>query len=107
MQNIKLASEEYILARHKTTLKKQGIETVADLLFEFPVRYENFTVTPLKDAKLDEIVVLEGSVVSKVTVTYLKTKLTTLSFLFEVEGKIIRATIFNRTYLKTNLITEP
>ncbi|NLZ84355.1 MAG: ATP-dependent DNA helicase RecG [Acholeplasmataceae bacterium] len=103
MQNIKLASEEYILARHKTTLKKQGIETVADLLFEFPVRYENFTVTPLKDAKLDEIVVLEGSVVSKVTVTYLKTKLTTLSFLFEVEGKIIRATIFNRTYLKNKL----
>lgn len=103
MQNIKLASEEYILARHKTTLKKQGIETVADLLFEFPVRYENFTVTPLKDAKLDEIVVLEGSVVSKVTVTYLKTKLTTLSFLFEVEEKIIRATIFNRTYLKNKL----
>jgi len=103
LQNIKLASEEYILARHKTTLKKQGIETVADLLFEFPVRYENFTVTPLKDAKLDEIVVLEGSVVSKVTVTYLKTKLTTLSFLFEVEGKIIRATIFNRTYLKNKL----
>ncbi len=103
MQNIKLASEEYILARHKTTLKKQGIETVADLLFEFPVRYENFTVTPLKDAKLDEIVVLEGSVVSKVTVTYLKTKLSTLSFLFEVEGKIIRATIFNRTYLKNKL----
>jgi ATP-dependent DNA helicase RecG len=103
LQNIKLASEEYILARHKTTLKKQGIETVADLLFEFPVRYENFTVTPLKDAKLDEIVVLEGSVVSKVTVTYLKTKLSTLSFLFEVEGKIIRATIFNRTYLKNKL----
>lgn len=103
MQNIKLASEDYILARHKTTLKKQGVETIAALLFEFPARYENFTVTPLKDAKLDEIVVLEGSVVSKVTVTYLKTKLTTLSFLFEVEGKIIRATIFNRTYLKNKL----
>ena len=103
MQNIKLASEDYILARHKTTLKKQGVETISALLFEFPVRYENFTVTPLKDAKLDEIVVLEGSVVSKVTVTYLKTKLTTLSFLFEIKKKIIRATIFNRTYLKNKL----
>mgnify|MGYP003310475069 CR=1 FL=1 len=57
----------------------------------------------LKDAKLEETIVLEGSIHSKVTVTYLKAKLSALNFLLEVEGQIIRATIFNRTYLKTKL----
>ena len=85
-------------------LKKQGIETVDQLLYEYPSRYENFKVSSIKDAKLDEQIVLEGSIQSKVTVTYLKTKLSALNFLLEVEGQIIRATIFNRTFLKKETI---
>ena len=45
-------------------------------------------------------IVLEGSIQSKVTVTYLKSKLSALNFLFEVEGQIVKATImwqFNNT----------
>lgn len=103
MKTILLENEEYILARYRNALKKQGIETVEDLLKEYPSRYENFKVSSIKDAKLDEQIVLEGSIHSKVTVTYLKAKLSALNFLFEVEGQIIRATIFNRTYLKTKL----
>lgn len=103
MKSILLENEEYILARYRNALKKQGIETVEDLLKEYPSRYENFKVSSLKDAKLEETIVLEGSIHSKVTVTYLKAKLSALNFLLEVEGQIIRATIFNRTYLKTKL----
>ena len=103
MKTILLENEEYILARYRNALKKQGIETVEDLLKEYPSRYENFKVGSIKDAKIDEQIVLEGSIHSKVTVTYLKAKLSALNFLFEVEGQIIRATIFNRTYLKTKL----
>ena len=103
MKSILLENEEYILARYRNALKKQGIETVEDLLKEYPSRYENFKVSSLKDAKLEEQIVLEGSIHSKITVTYLKAKLSALNFLLEVDGQIIRATIFNRTYLKTKL----
>ena len=103
MKQILLEQEEYILARYRNTLKKQGIETIQDLLCEFPIRYENYKVGHLSEAKLEETICLEGSIQSKVTVTYLKAKLSALNFLFEVDGQIIRATIFNRTYLKTKL----
>ena len=98
-----LSNEEYILTRYQNLLKKQGILTVGDLLLTFPTKYENYTVSSIKDAKLDENIVLEGTIVSKVTVNYLKTKLSTVTFQMEVEGVKIRCTIFNRVYLKGKL----
>ncbi len=103
MKTILLEQEEYILPRYRNALKKQGIETVEQVLKEYPIRYENFKVSSINDAKIDEQIVLEGSIQSKVTVTYIKSKLSALNFLLEVEGRIIRATIFNRTFLKTKL----
>lgn len=103
MKTILLEQAEFIVARTQTALKKQGIETINDLFQEFPTRYENYNVSSIKNAKLEETIVLEGSVVSKVTVTYLKSKLTALNFLFEVEGQVIKATIFNRVFLKNKL----
>lgn len=98
-----LSNEEYLLTRYQTVLKKQGITTVEDLLFSFPTKYENYKVSKLDTCKMDETVVLEGTIVSKVSVNYLKSKLTTVIFLLEVEGKNIRCTIFNRVFLKGKL----
>ena len=75
LENYKLADEDYILTRYQNILKKQGITTIHDLLYEFPVKYENYKVSSIKDAKLDETIVLEGTIVSRITVNYLKTKL--------------------------------
>ena len=100
LNEIMLANEEYILARYQTLLKKQGIVSVADLLYNFPNKYDNYTVSSINDAKLDEMIVLEGTVTSKVSVNYLKSKLSTVVFTLEVEEKRIRCTIFNRIYLK-------
>ena len=103
MKTILLDQAEFIVARTKTALKKHGIETINDLFEEFPTRYENYHVSSIKDAKLDETIVLEGSIASKITVTYLKSKLTALNFLLDVEGQIVKATIFNRVFLKNKL----
>lgn len=103
VNDILLENEEYILTRHKNALKKQGINTVLDLLSNFPVRYENYTVSSIKEARVDENIVLEGSVASKLTINYVKSKLSTLSFTMDVEGHLFRATIFNRLFLKTKL----
>ncbi len=103
LENYKLIDEDYILTRYQNILKKQNITTVHDLLFEFPIRYENYKVSPLSEAKLDETITLEGTIVSRVTVNYLKTKLSTVVFQLEVEGTKIRCTIFNRVFLKGKL----
>lgn len=103
LENYNLVDEEYILTRYQTLLKKQGILTVKDLLFSFPTKYENYQVRSINEAKLDENIVLEGTIVSKVTVNYLKNKLTTITFQMEVEGVKIRCTLFNRAFLKGKL----
>lgn len=103
LENYKLADEDYILTRYQNILKKQGITTIHDLLYEFPVKYENYKVSSIKDAKLDETIVLEGTIVSRITVNYLKTKLSTVVFQLEVEGTKIRCTVFNRVFLKGKL----
>ena len=103
INNILLENEEYILTRYKNTLSKQGINTVGDLLNNFPVKYEDYTVSSIHDAVVDENIVLEGSVASKLTINYVKSKLSTLSFMMDVDGHLFRATIFNRLFLKTKL----
>ena len=103
MKTILLDQAEFIVARTRTALKKHGIETINDLFNDFPTRYENYHVSSIKEAKLETPIVLEGSIVSKITVSYLKSKLTALNFLLEVEGQILKATIFNRVFLKSKL----
>ena len=100
LNDIMIANEDYILARYQNLLKKQNILTIEDLLFNFPTKYEDYRVSSIKDAKLDEAIVLEGTIVSKVTVNYLKSKLSTVVFTMEIEGERIRCTIFNRVFLK-------
>lgn len=100
LKDYPLTSEDYILARYQTILKKQNINTVEDLLFEFPTKYENFKASSIKEATMDTPIVLEGTVASKVSVSYLKSKLTTVTFQLELEDERIRCVIFNRMYLK-------
>ena len=100
LNDIMIANEDYILARYQNLLKKQNILTIEDLLYNFPTKYEDYRVSSINDAKLDEVICLEGTIVSKVTVNYLKSKLSTVVFTMEIEGQKIRCTIFNRVFLK-------
>jgi ATP-dependent DNA helicase RecG len=103
LQGVPLSSLDYIPARHLNILKKYDITTVYDLLYEFPTRYENFIPTSIQNAVLDENIVLEGNIASKVNVNYLRNRLTTLTFYVEVEGQAVRCTLFNRQFLKSKL----
>jgi ATP-dependent DNA helicase RecG len=103
MTEVGLNTLDFIPVRYLNILKKQGITTVNELLNEFPSRYENYTPMSIKDAKLEENIVLEGNITSKVTLNYLKNRLTTLTFFVEVEKEVIKATLFNRQFLKSKL----
>lgn len=98
-----LANEDYILTRYQNILKKQGITTVEDILFNFPTKYEDYNVSSIETAVVDENIVLEGTVITKLTVNHLKNKLSAVVFQMEVEGRKIRCTIFNRAYLKNKI----
>ena len=39
LNNYLLSDEDYILARYVSILKKKKIQTVEDLLFDFPIKY--------------------------------------------------------------------
>ena len=103
LKNIDLANEEYILTRYQNILKKQDILTVWDLLFNFPTKYDDYSVKSIKDVAIDETVVLEGTVISKISSSYLKSNLTSISFVLDVEGNKIRCVIFNRIFLAKKL----
>lgn len=110
LNKIELANEEYILSRYKNILKKSNILTVEDLLFNFPTRYEDYTITKHEDIQSleQDHIVLEGTISSKITVSYLKSKMTSMVFHISVTinpEKIInvRCTIFNRAFLKDKL----
>lgn len=109
LNKILLADEEYILPRYKNLLKKSNILSVSDILYNFPTRYDDYTLTPYSEINSleKEHIVLEGSISSKVNVSYLKTKMTSMTFSIDVKvgdkNVIIRCTIFNRAFLKDKL----
>ena len=110
LNKIMLADQDFILSRYKTILKKNNILSVRDILFHFPSKYDDYSVTPhslITSVEQDHIV-LEGSVSSKVSVVYLKSKMTTVTFTINVEKENhevvnVRCTVFNRAYLKDKL----
>ena len=103
LKKYELTNEDYILTRYSNILKKQGITNIHDILFNFPTKYEDYNVSSLENAVVDEPMVLEGTVITKPTVNHLKTKLSAVVFQMEVEGKKIRCTIFNRAFLKNKI----
>lgn len=103
LKTVLLSELDYIPTKSVTSFKKQGIESVYDLLKHYPNRYEDFSVSSLKDVQIDQNVTIEGTVLGKVIINNIKPKLVSMSFFVEVEDRKIKAIIFNRQFLKTKL----
>ncbi len=93
-----------IQTRFLPKLKKLGIETVRDLLWHFPVRYEDFShVFTIEELNPGEEVTITATVES------IKSRNTWRRSLFLVEAELsdhtgtIRATWFNQPYIKNVL----
>ncbi len=90
--------------RFVSKLKKLGIETVGDLIFHFPVRYEDFSrVYTIEELSAG------GEATITATVESIKSRHTWKRGLFLVEAELadetgtIRATWFNQPYIKNIL----
>lgn len=103
MKEILLSEVAYITPKQVLFLKKSNINTVADLLFNFPTKFEDYTIKSFKDIVPETNVTIAGVVQTKATVTNVKTKLSVMNFYLDVEGRKVRATIFNRHFLKSKI----
>lgn len=81
-------------------LNQMSIYTVKDLIQHYPYRYEEVLETPLHD---EQKVIIEAILIDEPKVFY-KGKMSRLSFCCHYKGKNITVTIFNRHFLKKNMI---
>ncbi len=103
MKNTLLSQIEYITPKQVSFFKKNNILTVEDLLLDFPSKFDDYTIVPMKEVTPGINLTIAGVVQSKATVTSVKTKLSVMNFYVDVEGQKIRVSIFNRHFLKTRL----
>ncbi|MBO5182988.1 MAG: ATP-dependent DNA helicase RecG [Bacilli bacterium] len=80
-------------------LNRLNISNVNDLTLHYPFRYEVLKQTSLYEDK----VIVSGIIESTVTLSFFK-KMNRLSFKLNVNNKLINVVIFNRGFLKNNLI---
>lgn len=91
-------------AKTATAFKKAGMETIRDLLFTYPSRFSDYTVTPLSEVKPDTPVTIAGVVQGKATITTVRTKLCVMNFYLDCAGTRLRVAIFNRQFLRSKLV---
>jgi len=91
---------------YQRKLKKLGIQTVRDLLYHFPHRYEDFSnLIPISQAKLGEKVCIQGEILDiKNTKTWKKRMFLTQAIIKDNTGAI-KVIWFNQPYI-INVLKE-
>ena len=87
-------------------LKKIGVNTISDLIFHFPHRYEDFSnMIPIEEVKINEVCTIQGEILDiKNSRTYRK-KMSLTEALVKDNTAAIRAMWFNQPYL-TNVLKK-
>ena len=98
-----LSEISFLTAKKVQTFKKCGINTVEDLLYHFPSRFEDYTITNYSDVEIGKTLTIAGIIQGKATVANVKSNLSVMNFYVDIEGNKIRVTIFNRHFLKTQI----
>ena len=99
-----LSQVEFLSAKQVQQFKKNGINTVLDLLYNFPSKFDDYTITQYDDVvDVNKTVTVAGISQGKATVMNLKTSLTMMNFFVDVDGYNVKVTIFNRHFLRTKI----
>ena len=81
-------------------LNRLNIKTVDELINYYPFRYNFYQKTELKNGP----VCISGIVESPAIATYIKKNLNKLSFRLQIDNFLVNITIFNRAFMKNNII---
>ena len=92
-------------SRTSMLLKKLNINTIDDLVTHYPYRYDFIKRSDLKSIKEDEKVIIDGKVEMIPILVRLKGNLNKMNFrLVTSTGEVVGISIFNRAYLKNQLL---
>ena len=87
-----------------TRLNKLGIKTLKDLLWHFPVRYEDYTrLVPITDVQAGEKVNIQGEVIKMVTKRLFPKRMFITQALIQDESGAMNAVWFNQPYIANSL----
>ncbi len=106
MPEIKISSPVALVTppRFLPKLKKLGIDTIADLLYHFPVRYENWSdIIPIRDLRVGESAPIRGTI-KKIGFrkSWGRYRVIIEATIADQSGEI-RAFWFNQPYVRKNL----
>ena len=88
---------------HKT-LNNLGIYSSEDLIRNYPYRFLIFAKRDINNPKYYDEFVSDGIVESMPTLNFFRGKMNRLTFRCNVQNKIVKVVIFNRAFLKPNII---
>ncbi len=93
--------------QYQKKFKKLGIETVKDLLYYFPFRYDDFSqIKKIAEIIPDEITTIEGKIIQIKTFRTARRKFFITEAIIEDETDKIKIVWFNQPYLTKNLKTN-
>lgn len=85
-------------------LHRMGIKRVADLLFHFPSRYQDFSeIKPIGDVGIGEIVTVMGKILGVENSRTFRKRINITEAVVEDASGLIKAVWFNQPYLARNL----
>lgn len=104
MLNIPIENIYRIGPSYKKRFKKLGIETINDLLFHFPSRYDDFSkIISISNVKSNEVCTIKGEVVKIGILKTWKKKMFITEALIKDKTGTIRAIWFSQPYLTKTL----
>lgn len=86
------------------TLNNLGIYSAEDLIRNYPYRFLIFAKRDINNPKYYDEFVSDGIVESMPTLNFFRGKMNRLTFRCNVQNKIVKIVIFNRAFLKPNII---
>ncbi len=86
------------------TLNNLGIYSSEDLIRNYPYRFLIFAKRDINNPKYYDEFVSDGIVESMPTLNFFRGKMNRLTFRCNVQNKIVKIVIFNRAFLKPNII---
>ena len=85
-------------------LNDLNIYNINDLLTYYPYRYKVYNPSTIENAKENEEIVINGTIASFPKLSYIKKNLNILSFNLNTSSKLIKVTIFNRSFIKQEIV---
>ncbi len=90
--------------QYQRKLKRLGIETIGQLIFHFPHRYEDFSdIIPVSEAEPEKIVCLQGKITEIRNIRTFRRRMYITEAKISDQSGSIRATWFNQPYLINTL----